>query len=106
MGKMKDLVTDDWDRAYAEGYRKGYATALRWGFEAAFYASQNQQQTSEKQGRPSASSAPTHDPLCPIQSPQRWDRYPWSCCCDLITKVRQDERTKLIEHINLGQEKP
>ena len=34
MGKMKDPMADEWDRAYAEGYRKGYLTALRWAFEA------------------------------------------------------------------------
>jgi hypothetical protein len=36
----------------------------------------------------------THDPLCPTQNPQRWDRYPWACCCDLIAAVRKDEFTK------------
>jgi len=51
MGKMKDLVADEWDRAYAEGYRKGYLTALRWAFES-FEASQTEQQTSEMQGKP------------------------------------------------------
>jgi len=51
MGKMKDLIADDWDRAYAEGYRKGYMTALRWAFDA-FEALQTEQQTSEKQGKP------------------------------------------------------
>lgn len=35
-----------------------------------------------------------HDEMCPTQSPQRWDRYPWSCCCDLITAVRNDEFAK------------
>jgi hypothetical protein len=48
MGKMKELMADEWDRAYAEGYRKGYLTALRWAFEAL----QNEQQTEEMQGKP------------------------------------------------------
>jgi len=38
----------------------------------------------------------THDPLCPVLSPQRWDRYPFSCCCDLIAKVREDMLAKCI----------
>jgi hypothetical protein len=36
----------------------------------------------------------THDPLCPTQSPQHWNRYPYSCCCELIEMVRKDEFTK------------
>ena len=51
MGKMKDLMADEWDRAYAEGYRKGYLTALRWAFDA-FGALQNELQTEEMQGKP------------------------------------------------------
>ena len=35
-----------------------------------------------------------HDPMCPTQSPQRWYRYPWACCCELIADVRKDESTK------------
>jgi hypothetical protein len=38
----------------------------------------------------------THDPLCPVLSPQRWDHYPFSCCCDLIAKVREDMLAKCI----------
>jgi hypothetical protein len=49
MDKMKDLVADEWDRAYAEGYRKGYLTAMRWALQS-FDALQTEQQTSEKQG--------------------------------------------------------
>ena len=49
MGRMKELIADDWDRAYAKGYRQGYMTALRWAFDA-FEALQNEQQTSELQG--------------------------------------------------------
>ena len=52
VGKMKELMADEWDRAYAEGYRKGYLTALRWAFEAAFETLQSEHQTSEKQGKP------------------------------------------------------
>jgi hypothetical protein len=51
MGKMKELMADEWDRAYAEGYRQGYMTALRWAFNA-FEALQSQQQTEEMQGKP------------------------------------------------------
>jgi len=46
----------------------------------------------------------THDPLCPLVSPQRWERYPFGCCCDLIAKVRHDERQKINELINLPKE--
>ena len=46
---MKELIADEWDLAYAEGYRKGYTTALRWALQA-FDALQTEQQTSEKQG--------------------------------------------------------
>jgi hypothetical protein len=38
----------------------------------------------------------THDPLCPVLSPQRWDRYPFGCCCGLIAKVREDMLAKCI----------
>ena len=38
----------------------------------------------------------THDPLCPVLSPQRWDHYPFSCCCELIAKVREDVLAKCI----------
>jgi hypothetical protein len=38
----------------------------------------------------------THDPLCPVLSPQRWDHYPFSCCCELIAKVREDTLAKCI----------
>jgi len=51
MGRMKELITDEWDLAYAEGYRKGYTTALNWAFDA-FMALQTEQQTLEKQGKP------------------------------------------------------
>ena len=46
----------------------------------------------------------THDPLCPLVSPQRWDRYPFGCCCYLIAQVRKEERQKLIELINVAEE--
>jgi hypothetical protein len=46
MGKMKELMADEWDRAYSEGYRKGYLTAMRW----AFGTLQTEQQTEEMQG--------------------------------------------------------
>jgi hypothetical protein len=38
----------------------------------------------------------SHDPLCPVLSPQRWDHYPFSCCCELIVKVREDMLAKCI----------
>jgi hypothetical protein len=38
----------------------------------------------------------THDPLCPVLSPQRWDHYPFSCCCEFIAKVREDTLAKCI----------
>jgi len=41
----------------------------------------------------------THDPLCPVLSPQRWDHYPFSCCCELIAKVREDMLAKCITAI-------
>ena len=41
----------------------------------------------------------THDPVCPVLSPQRWDHYSFSCCCELIAKVREDTLAKCIAHI-------
>ena len=37
----------------------------------------------------------THDPLCPVLSANRWDEYPWDCCCNILAKARSDERQKL-----------
>jgi len=43
---MKDLVADDWDRAYREGFTHGVAAAL-----AAVLTLQSEQQTEEMQGK-------------------------------------------------------
>jgi hypothetical protein len=47
MGKMKDLVADDWDRAYREGFTDGVAAAV-----AVVATMQSEQQTEEMQGKP------------------------------------------------------
>ena len=44
MGKMKELMADEWDRAYWEGFTDGVAAALA--------TLQSQQQTEEMQGKP------------------------------------------------------
>ena len=46
----------------------------------------------------------THDPLCPqatIYSGE-WepDQRHWSCHCDLIAKVRADERNRVFTHLD------
>ena len=47
MGRMKELMADEWDRAYREGFTDGVAASL-----AAVATLQSQQQTLEKQGKP------------------------------------------------------
>jgi hypothetical protein len=43
----------------------------------------------------------THDPLCPLSRDDCWNADPPSvCCCDLIARVREDERGKCIAAIN------
>jgi len=46
MGKMKELMADEWDRAYREGFTDGVAAAL-----AAVATLQSEQQTEEMQGK-------------------------------------------------------
>jgi len=45
MGKMKELMADEWDLAYREGFTDGVAAAL-----AAVATLQSEQQTEEMQG--------------------------------------------------------
>jgi len=45
MGRMKELITDEWDLAYREGFTDGVAAAL-----AAVATLQSEQQTEEMQG--------------------------------------------------------
>jgi hypothetical protein len=45
MGRMKELIADEWDLAYRQGFTDGVAAAL-----AAVETLQSQQQTAEMQG--------------------------------------------------------
>jgi hypothetical protein len=45
MGRMKELMADEWDLAYREGFTDGVAAAL-----AAVATLQSEQQTEEMQG--------------------------------------------------------
>jgi hypothetical protein len=47
MGRMKDLMADEWDLAYREGFTDGVAAAL-----AVVATLQSEQQMEEMQGKP------------------------------------------------------
>jgi hypothetical protein len=47
MGRMKELIADEWDLAYREGFTDGVAAAL-----AVVATLQSEQQTEEMQGKP------------------------------------------------------